>query len=62
MSATVIVCVCVCARMYDTDQCCTHLNSLWFYSWGGGGGRGEEGFVFLYGSFVWVVELCSTCV
>ena len=29
--------------MYDTDQCCTHLNSLWFFvsvcvGVGGGGG------------------------
>ena len=27
-----------CMCMYDTDQCCTHLNSLWFLCMLGGGG------------------------
>ena len=31
------MCVRVCARMYDTDQCHIHLNSLWFVCVLGGG-------------------------
>ena len=51
------VCVCVCVRararacacmMYATDQCRTHLNSLWFLCVLGSRGGGEGGRVFVF--------------
>ena len=49
----VSACACACV-MYDTDQCRTHLTSLWFVG-GGGGRRGGGGFPYsaLCGLFWW---------
>ena len=59
----VCVCVCACVRacvlacarmMYDTDQCRTHLNSLWVLcglEWGEGGG--DFPYLALCGLFGW---------
>ena len=64
-----ICALCVCARacVYDTDQCRTHLNSLWFLfvcMGVGGVGGGRRDVCLSVWCFAWVVgvELCSTCV